>query len=446
MDSNGTGSRWEQYLGALRTEFVKLARLEFLQPDGSVAFAVDTNPKNKRSTAFIQSGTLTVNLQNGPRRTATVTLGNLDGAFEYNVNKIWFGQKILLSEGLVLPDGTDFYLPQGEFYVRDPEEKLLPGTRTVTYHLEDKWSYLDGTLFGNLDGIYEVPRGSNVFEVIQSILKLERGNGEIIDYKAPVFTNYYNNQATVLPDGRTALATQLPYTYRNDAENGTYADVILEMSNILAAWIGYDATGRLRVDPSQDDIQDGDKPVRWEFYPSEKDFLGATYTSKNTDVYNDIIVVGESLSQYGYIAGRAQNADPSSDTNINIIGRKVYKESAAGYYTGKQCESLAMFRLKRQTILQKSVTIQSGQLFHLSENQVVTIRRPDKEGAPTERHLVTGFTRPIAQNGPMQINATSVNDYVTATVVYPGGQVANAPLAVGAKVTGQHEVQYAETA
>lgn len=438
------GGSWRAYLQALKTSFTKLARLEFLQPDGSVAFALDNNPQNRRSGAFIQSGQLTVNLQNGQRRTATVTLANLDSEFDYNVNKVWFGQQILLSEGLLLPNGQEFYLPQGVFYIRDPEEKLLPGTRSVTYHLEDKWSYLNGSLFGNLDGVYEIPLNTNIFDAIQSVLDLDRGNGQPVDGVAPVYTNYYNNQMTTLPGGSMISDLLLPYTYRNDSENGTYADIVLEMSNIVAAWVGYDATGRLRIDPSQDDIVDASKPVQWEFRPDEKQFLGATYTVKNSDVYNDVIITGESLSGYGHIAGRAQNLDPSSDTNVNIIGLKTHKESAAGYYTEKQCENLAIFRLKQQTVLQKSVTIQSAQLFHISENQLVMIRRPDKPGTPMERHLVTGFTRPIAQTGAMQINATSVNDFLTASVVYPGGQSRTSAILVGAAVLGSMTVVYAE--
>ena len=58
-----------------------------------------------------------------------MTLSNLDGAYDYNVNKVWFGQQIRLMEGLVPPDGTDFYLPQGVFYVKDPEETFLPNQR-----------------------------------------------------------------------------------------------------------------------------------------------------------------------------------------------------------------------------------------------------------------------------------------------------------------------------
>ena len=74
--------------------------------------------------------------------------------------------------------------------------------------------------------------------------------------------------------------------------------------------------------------------------------------------------------------------------------------------------------LKQNYVLKKSVTIQSSQLFHLVENNLVTITRTDKPGNPVERHLVTGFTRPIAENGEMTIDCTSVNDFPVASL-YP---------------------------
>lgn len=192
-------NRYEQYLAALRGTFRKLAKLEFLQPDDSVAFSVSNNA---RSGAFISDGSLNVSLNNGQRRTASVELSNLDGAFSYNVNKIWFGRRVRLSMGLVLPDGSDFYLPQGVFYIRNPAETLNPDAKTVTYNLVDKWSYLDGDLFGRLEGTYQAPRGNtNIFDVMTSILQFSKydfsqtnDKSEMIDCTAPVFTTYYNGK------------------------------------------------------------------------------------------------------------------------------------------------------------------------------------------------------------------------------------------------------------
>ena len=412
-------TRYQQYLSAVKGNFTKVARLEFMQPNGTLAFALDNNYRNKKSSSFIQEGQLSVNLQNGARRTASITLSNEDGSFDYNVNNLWFGQRVVLRMGLILPDGSEYLIPQGVFYVKDPEETFLPNQRTIKLNLVDKWAMLDGSLGGNLDGIYEVPLNSNIFSAIDGLLKDDQGNGLPFDDTPAIYTSYYNSMTQTLPDGTIASLVESPYTARFDSFGKTYADIVLELNDMVAGWIGYDASGALRLDPSQDDILDISKPILWTFKPTEKQFLGATYSVKNSDVKNEIIRVGQALDEgYAQVGARAQNFDPSSDTNINLIGRKVDRQEKAGYYTNDICASLAEFELKRQTILKKSVTIRSSQLFHLTENNLVVIQRVDKQGAPYERHLINGFSLPIGQTGEMTINATSVSDFPIATVSY----------------------------
>ncbi|MEG1758554.1 MAG: hypothetical protein RR235_08885 [Oscillospiraceae bacterium] len=420
--------KWEAYLAALKTNFTKLARLDFLQGDDTVAFSVGSQSSKMstrppyggaalRSAAFLQEGTLNVSLQNGQRRRGSVKFSNLDACFNYNVNNIWFGQRVRLMMGLVLPNGTEYYLPQGVFYIANPQDVFMPGERTATFELLDKWAYLDGTLFGNLDGIYQVALNENIFTAISSVLAFDRGNGEAVDGTAPLFTERYNGKTVTLPDGRVLPVTNTPYTYRCESESGTLSDVVIELNKMLAGWIGYDATGRLRLEASDEDILDTDKPVLWSFTPEESEFLGASYKLKNTEVYNDIIISGESLGNSPIAKGRAVNDDPSSDTNIRgRLGRRVKRMSAPGYYADAQCKELAEWYLKRFTVLKKSVTISSTQMFHLNENNIVTIRRTDKPGRPTERHLLTGFSLPIGQSGAMTLEATSVQDFPVATI------------------------------
>ena len=174
--------------------------------------------------------------------------------------------------------------------------------------------------------------------------------------------------------------------------------------------------GRLRIDPSQDDILDTEKALIWEFSTEETTLLGMTYSAQNTEVYNDYIVTGEQLEDYSQPSARAQNLDPASPTNVNLIGRKTFRESKSGYATDRQCRDYALWRLKRAAILQNSVAIECSQLMHLEENKLVSIARTDKAGAPREQHLVTGCSRPLAWNGSMQITATSVNDLPIGTV------------------------------
>ena len=409
--------RQQDYLKSLKRPFHKLCRLRFLNPNGTTAFALDNNPKNKRSRAFIASGSVSANLQNGPRYTAAVTLYNADGEYETAVNKIWFGQEVALDEGLVLSNGEEYYRQTGVFLIDNPMEKIDPKTRTVTYNLVDKWAALDGTLGGNLDGSYEVPVGTNIFAPITALLAEDRGNGRPLDAAKPVYTEYYNDKTQALTDGTVASMILSPYTLVVSGDGGTVAQVFLKLAGMVNAWIGYDNTGRLRIDPSQDDILDIQKPVLWRFSEEETQLLGMAYTVKKEEVYNDYIVVGEQLDDYTQPGGRATNTDPRSDTNVNLIGRRTKRESASGYATDQQCMDLAEWRLKRSSVLQRAVSVSCSQMIHMDLNSLVEIVRSDKKGSPVERHLIQGFTRPLAYSGAMTVSAVSVNDLPILTLM-----------------------------
>lgn len=417
----GYSNDYQQYLAQLKTDFTKLAKLEFLNPDGNTAFALDNQSKNARSKAFIQDGNLTVNLNNGRRRQASITLANLNGEYDYAINKIWFGQKIRLKEGLLLPDGTEFYVPQGVFVIENPEEALSPGLRQVTYQLTDKWADLDGTLGGNLEGAYCVKAGTNLLKAIEALLKLDRfdmtNEGQFpLDSTPPLFTNYYNDKMQTLTDGTKVSLITAPYDYLS-SDDSNVAEVILGLVEMVAGWVGYNPTGRLVVDPSQDDILDTSKPVLWDFSLDEKQLLSLSYSPKPAEVYNDVIVVGATNDTNYTARGRAQNRDPSSDTCISRIGLKTKRLSMSDYYSDDVCQAYANWQLKRYAVLGKAVSLTTTQMFHIVENQIITVRRTDKPGSPVERHLVQGFTRPIGQDGTMTINAVSVNDFPLATPV-----------------------------
>lgn len=405
---------YESYLSMLNGDFTKIAKLEFLNPDGTVAYALDNNAMSARSGSFLQSGTLSCNWNNGRRRQATVTLANLDNEYEFSVNHIWFGQEIRLSEGLILPDGTEYYIPQGVFLIENPQEALRPNQKTATYSLVDKWANLDGTLLGNLEDVYSIQAGTNIFSAIAALLKIDKFTGENngdnpIDNMTPLFTTYYNGKTQTLTDGTTVAMTDAPYDYVSDS-SGTNADVVLGLVEMVAGDVGYNHNGRLTVNPSQDDLTDSDKPILWEFRQNSKTFLGADYTSKPTEVFNDVIVVGATNDVNETAKGRAQNTDPTSPTCITRIGRKTKRIEMPNYYSDQICQDYADWMLKEYSAMSKEINVTSTQMFHLVENQIITVERADKPGNPIERHVVRGFTRPIAQTGTMQINCVSVKD------------------------------------
>ena len=423
--------RYEAYLAMLERPFRKVTKLEFLQPDNSVAFALGggnqkTIAQGRDTRAFIQNGSLSVNLQNGQRRTVSVTLSNLDSAFEYAINKLWFGQRLRLSMGIDLPVFGEFYLPQGVFYVRNPENLVSYKERTTTLSLADKWAYLDGSLFGILDASYNVPRNTNIFSAITSLLQLSRfdyGSSESdslkwIDNVSPIFTNYYLGRTYTVANSDGSISsdinmTDTPYEI-SESRGSSIGSLILKLNDMLAGIIGYDATGALRLDPSQDDVSDADKPVLFTFGMDKPNIAKLSESPKPSDIYNTVMVAGEGLTGTSVWA-KASNIDPKSDTNVNLIGMKLFTEERADYWNADQCASLARWYLKRKTILQKAVSIESTQMFHLHENELVAVRRIDKDGAPMEKHLIQGFTIPLAETGSMSISCVSVNDLPTFT-------------------------------
>ena len=190
-----------------------------------------------------------------------------------------------------------------------------------------------------------------------------------------------------------------------------------ETQNPLLTFFGYNSAGRLVIDPSQDDISDLSKPVLWDFTTDEKQLLNVEYTAKKSEVFNDLIVVGDTDDLGATARARVQNQDISSDTCISRIGLKTQRLHMANYYSDDICRSYAEWKLKRSAVLQKSVDIECTQMFHIVENGIVTIRRDDKPGSPVERHVVQSWTRPLAQTGTMIINAISVMDYPDITVI-----------------------------
>ena len=422
-------TQYKEYLQKIANpnEIDKLTKLEFLNDDGTIAFVIDNNSQRNSlgysagSRAFLQDGTLSVSLQNGKRRQASISFANLDGEFDFAVNKLWFGQKVRLMMGVRLSDGTEFYLPEGIFYIDSPQLDWKPNSRQASYSLTDKWAYLDGTLFGELRDTYEVATGSNIFNAMQRILQISKYSLspsariiDMIDPIAPLFTDYFNNRTTTV-NGQAYANNLVPYDIVIE-RGGAYADILSELNDLIAGWIGYDATGRLTVLPSENDIADQTKPVQWDFTTESKTFLGLSETANIGDVCNEYTVIGEALDSNVSPLGRAINNDATSDTSIGRIGRKSQIESASGYYTKEQCAALAVFRLKRSTVLQKSVTITCSQMFHLQENNLITVRRTDKQGSPIERHLIQSFTIPLNQTGTMSITATSVTDYPNITI------------------------------
>ena len=402
---------YSEYLYTLKTNYRPAIKIEWMNNDGS-SYGEITN------SYVDMSGTVSVSMENGTRRTADIELDNSNGEFSVDVYNLWYGKMVKLWMGVYLSDGFPYYFPQGVFYVNSVEESNTPLQRTVSLHLIDKWCFLDGTMWGNLDGIYIVPIGSNIYDALTKLLKTSRFTGENVDEAGepqtnavdpimPNLSSYYLTKT--YKDGETTYnAIDTPYEIRMEYGK-TYADILLEFATILGAYIYYDVDGRLTIEPTQDDIVDSSKPILWTFTPNEQEFLSEDSSHDFGTFYNDIIVIGYTTNGK-QAKGRAQNKNTASPTAIQIVGIKTYPPyEDAAYYTDEQCNELAEYYLKRQTIKQRSVQISSAPMFHLRENRLIECVRPytmEKEAL-----LISGYDLPIGTTGTMSITATSVNEF-----------------------------------
>jgi hypothetical protein len=305
--------------------------------------------------------------------------------------------------GIYIDNETPYYLPQGVFYVSNPDDVYNPLTKTITISGIDKWAFLDGTLHGKLSGVYITNIGVNLYDAIRKLLNLPTGESggfriNVVDPVEPKLSTYFEDKNIL----------KCPYT-ATVQRGSSYADVLLEYATILCAHIYYDVNGRLVLEPmidTADDITDTNKEILWNYTVNEKTFLGLTQKHNFDKVYNDIIVLGNIVNGYQFKA-RVQNRNPMSNTCVQKIGLKTkepYEDNQ--YYSDDQCRELAMYYAKIHTILQKSATIESISLYHLDVNKLVAVSTPNNNMSK-ELFLISGYS--VGSTGTMSINVTSVN-------------------------------------
>ena len=433
---------FQKYLDVVSGNFRKAVKVEWLNPDETVAFEFT-------DSLYDINVDLSVNYQNGSRRTCTLTLNNDRNQFPINFNNIWFGQKFKLWMGIYIDDKTPYFFPQGVFYVSNPNKAYQPSTRTIRINGVDKWAYLDGTLGGKLHGTYQTNIGNDLIEATRKLLKISRFDSnfsetddasKMIDPIPPLISSYFLTKTTyVLTTDTSKVSGKTYYTYDKNTqkyteytgtsvegkytkeyvkkcpytakvERGrTYADVLSEYATILCAHIYYDVDGRLTIEPmtdEADDITDTNKEVVWNFTVEEKQMLGLDQVYNFDKVHNDIIVLGNIVNGYQFKA-RVQNLNPISDTCVQKIGLKTKEPIEDNqYYSDDQCKELAIYHAKIDTILQKSGSISSTPLYHLDVNKIVTISTPCNNMSK-EMYLISGYT--LSSSNSMSINVASVN-------------------------------------
>lgn len=392
------------YLYALKKPvLIPCLKLEWLNPDDTIAKEITTDLYNT-------NGMLNVTNQSGCRRTFNLQIHNKDGRYDIDVDKVWLGQKVKLYLGLYINE-TPYFVQQGVFYLTNPTDIINTAENCIQLNCTDKWAFLDGSLFGNLDGIYKVPVNSNIFKATKELLLTDRGNGIPIDSTKPNISTFFNNKMTTLSNGERVPILNTPFTATID-KGQTYADVLLQFNTMLAGVIYYDTVGRLNIEPNEQDLLDRNKEIVYKFDQNNCEILGKSKEFKFTEVYNDIMCIGATTN--GFLAqGRATNTNIQSDLCVQRIGKKTKVFEDTNYYTNELCQDWANYLLRENTILQTSINITTVPLYHLDVNKLITITN-EKYHLKEEKFLINSLSIPLGL-GQMTISASSVNELQIAS-------------------------------
>lgn len=264
----------------------------------------------------------------------------------------------------------------------------------VTVEAADKFSLFEAKT-GSLDSSYEVPAGSDIEKVINSILLYNNGNGEVFDTKPIIYHSSFKNKKTQVDISKS--------------EGDTFASILLDLATQLSAEIFYNAQGNLVVIPTQEVIGDRNKRCLFNFSELKGDYDQMAFSFDLTQIVNRVVVVGTSKNGNVYRAV-AVNNDPASPLCYQRIGYRTGQLiNDSNITTDYLAKERASYELRKQLILKSSVTL--NVMFNplLEVNNIVSIT-DEFYGLDNEKFLIQSISCPLNYSGTMSITLCNIQN------------------------------------
>jgi hypothetical protein len=369
---------YEQYLTALR------------EPNVEVVYKIELLDKNENViddiTEDLIDCSVTMTMQNGQRRSATLTLVNLYNKYTPNVNGyIWLDKKIRMWSGIKV-NSEDYLFSHGIFVIYEPDADSHFSDTKVTLALRDKWSYLNGDLKGTLKNDYIIAVGSNIGNAVRDIIVTEAK-----EVKPPI----------IVPTTVTS-----PYTLTIN-RGDTYADMLIKLSEMISYNLYFDSNGILRFEP---DTNDNLKPIAWNFGQDEISYQGSNRRYEFYKVKNSVYIFGDNVNG-SQCHGEAQDSYIFSNTKVDLIDERVLVIEDDIIYTNDLCQQRANYELKKAVLLNEVIDTNCITIPHLNEGDIVTIE-DDGNGLERDRRLIQNITLPLKYDTQMQVNLWQVRQII----------------------------------
>jgi len=331
-------------------------------------------------------GSLSINKQNGLRRTMSFSLMNDNKLYIPKENGLWFYTKFKLWLGLEI-NGQEHLLPQGVFILEDANVTSSGSDTRVEIKVLDKYSMLDGSIFGELEASFEIPLNISVAEAIKLIL-IKAG-----DKKIPMIDNEFTTTLTL-------------YTLRLNAGDNL-GKLLDELAEMCSADFYYDTEGTFIFEKF---IEDNTKPSIQDFTTKEVLYMGGSKRYNLAEVYNGVRAEGTNINGVS-VSATVKNTNLKSNTNIYVIREKIKPFSSNSVTSVEQATLWAEYQLREIMALKSEGSyICMRVVFHLDVNKVITITDENLDNN-RERLLLQSITIPFGiGSGTTSFNAVNTNE------------------------------------
>ena len=344
---------------------------------------------------IITGGSYQENYQSGSRRTLSFSLYNDDGKYTPSINKFWVNTKVRFDIGLEVPDEKiTIWFSHGVFLMSTPNPSHSSEGSTVSINCADKFNIFENST-GIISTTTEIPPGSKIKDVIQDIQNVDLGNGSILDpvpmFIDPVFDKSVVQQTISLSAGQT------------------YGEMLKQLANMISAEIFYDSTGKLTIAPIVELMNDGDKPVLYDYEAGRGNLQNDDFSLDMDSFINSIQVIGSNINGHTVMA-LAENTDPSSPLSIDRIGRRSLSPiTDTNITTDILAQERADYEL-RQRLIAKS-TLSSNVFFNplLGVNNLVTYT-DEFYGLRRDRFLIQSISFNLNYDGMMSLSVSNIKN------------------------------------
>lgn len=395
------------------------------------------------------SGSISVNYQQGVRRSCTLTLINVSdnlqlkrGKYLLDENGIWINTKFKLYTGIKIPrfevvqyemiydkskdniiykdneldilsyrnqsqkiEEDIYWFSQGVYLLTDPSVFRDMSKRTITINGVDKFCVFGSeTNFNQTETTYKIEAGSEVNKVVTSILNFDKGNGLPLDVVEP----YIDPNIRVLVSeelGKVPLAqVKLPFNIDKSPET-YFGDILIELANIYACDIYYDTEGKLCLEKGNERQEMEDFASLWDYSDKETEYFAPQLNYDFKSVYNIVKVIGNNPATNLFVH-TAKNTDPSSPTRISLIGEKILYIESSFCYNQDRTIDFANYMLRKKSMVPLTLSFQSSFIPHLDVNKVITIT-DEYLNYTQQRFVIQSLNIPLTTKSLIDVECTN---------------------------------------